>query len=144
MNRIVLIGNGFDLAHNLKTSYQDFINWYWEKRVTEFVSIRSSVAADILCSFKTKESIWSILAFTTFSRVASKRPGYEIVNEIISNKDAFEVKFSIFFKNILNSIVTKGWVDIENEYYHLLKHYSSNNQDGVAHSLNQELKTLQK
>jgi len=30
MNRIVLIGNGFDLAHGLKTSYADFINWYWE------------------------------------------------------------------------------------------------------------------
>lgn len=25
MNRIIIIGNGFDLAHNLKTGYQDFI-----------------------------------------------------------------------------------------------------------------------
>ncbi|PKG44332.1 AbiH family protein, partial [Psychroflexus sp. MES1-P1E] len=24
MNRIVLIGNGFDLAHGMKTSYKDF------------------------------------------------------------------------------------------------------------------------
>ena len=31
MNRIILIGNGFDLAHGLKTSYADFIDWYWEK-----------------------------------------------------------------------------------------------------------------
>ena len=31
MNRIVFIGNGFDLAHGLKTSYADFINWYWEE-----------------------------------------------------------------------------------------------------------------
>ena len=29
MNRIVLIGNGFDLAHGLKTSYKNFIDWYW-------------------------------------------------------------------------------------------------------------------
>ena len=29
MNRIILIGNGFDLAHGLKTSYADFIDWYW-------------------------------------------------------------------------------------------------------------------
>jgi YD repeat-containing protein len=29
MNRIILIGNGFDLAHGLKTSYGDFINWFW-------------------------------------------------------------------------------------------------------------------
>lgn len=25
MNRIIIIGNGFDLAHNLKTGYKDFI-----------------------------------------------------------------------------------------------------------------------
>lgn len=31
MNRIVLIGNGFDLAHGMKTSYADFIDWYWEQ-----------------------------------------------------------------------------------------------------------------
>ena len=28
MNRIVLIGNGFDLAHGLNTSYKHFICWY--------------------------------------------------------------------------------------------------------------------
>ena len=31
MNRIIIIGNGFDLAHGLATRYEDFINWYWEK-----------------------------------------------------------------------------------------------------------------
>lgn len=28
MNRIILIGNGFDLAHGLPTSYADFIRGY--------------------------------------------------------------------------------------------------------------------
>ena len=35
MNRIVLIGNGFDLAHGLKTRCEYFINWYWEQKVAE-------------------------------------------------------------------------------------------------------------
>jgi len=30
MNRIILIGNGFDLAHDLKTKYENFIDWLWE------------------------------------------------------------------------------------------------------------------
>jgi hypothetical protein len=30
MNRIILIGNGFDLAHGLKTGYRDFMNSYWK------------------------------------------------------------------------------------------------------------------
>ena len=25
MNRIILVGNGFDLAHGLKSSYKDFV-----------------------------------------------------------------------------------------------------------------------
>ena len=33
MNRLVIIGNGFDLAHGLKTSYNDFVDWYLEKRL---------------------------------------------------------------------------------------------------------------
>jgi len=32
MNRIILIGNGFDLAHGLKTSYRDFIDDLWEQK----------------------------------------------------------------------------------------------------------------
>ena len=35
MNRLVLIGNGFDLAHRLPTSYQDFIKWYHQESVSE-------------------------------------------------------------------------------------------------------------
>ncbi|MNL38289.1 hypothetical protein D3C87_1604890 [compost metagenome] len=31
MNRLILLGNGFDLAHGLKTSYNDFIKWYFKK-----------------------------------------------------------------------------------------------------------------
>ena len=31
MNRILLIGNGFDRAHNLKTGYEQFVCWLWEK-----------------------------------------------------------------------------------------------------------------
>lgn len=39
MNRIILIGNGFDLAHGLKTSYNDFIEWILE---TKFNKIKES------------------------------------------------------------------------------------------------------
>ena len=52
MNRIVLIGNGFDLAHGLKTRYEDFINWYCDLRVYGFVGNLSDISSDILCSFQ--------------------------------------------------------------------------------------------
>jgi len=33
MNRLILIGNGFDLAHGMKTSYIEFIKWYMVQRI---------------------------------------------------------------------------------------------------------------
>ena len=35
MNRIILIGNGFDLAHGLYTKYSHFIDWFWEEQTKE-------------------------------------------------------------------------------------------------------------
>jgi hypothetical protein len=35
INRIILIGNGFDLAHGLKTSYGHFIKKFWEEQLVE-------------------------------------------------------------------------------------------------------------
>ena len=31
MNRLIIVGNGFDLAHGMKTSYHDFILSYFKK-----------------------------------------------------------------------------------------------------------------
>ncbi|TKC64050.1 hypothetical protein FBD94_06835 [Pedobacter hiemivivus] len=35
MNRLILLGNGFDLAHDMKTSYNDFILDYMIKCLTQ-------------------------------------------------------------------------------------------------------------
>ena len=35
MNRIILIGNGFDLAHGMLTSYRNFIDDYWKEFLKE-------------------------------------------------------------------------------------------------------------
>ena len=57
MNRIILVGNGFDLAHSLPTSYKDFINWYWEERWERMMSSRSLLDDDNLCRLKLKPGV---------------------------------------------------------------------------------------
>ncbi|MGM9675375.1 MAG: AbiH family protein [Bacteroidaceae bacterium] len=57
MNRIVLIGNGFDLAHGLKTSYKNFIDWYWSDWGEKLLRGQNKTETDGLCSFKLKENI---------------------------------------------------------------------------------------
>lgn len=148
MNRIVLIGNGFDLAHGLKTRYEDFINWYWDQRVNGFANECTDTSKDILCTFKhINGNTWKSFydynipqLFSPFQKIEGKK----VVQSILNNQEKFNVTFSPFFKRICTSIETKGWVDIENEYYNLLtkytlEEYSENN----ITSLNKQLQYLQ-
>ena len=52
MNRLVIIGNGFDIAHGLKTSYMDFINWYWEQKLFALLTEHTPVSKDCLCELR--------------------------------------------------------------------------------------------
>lgn len=142
MNRLVLIGNGFDLAHGLKTSYQDFINWYWDKRVLGFRDCFSNVSEDILCRFEIRSSeAWNTyyLSHLVFPKVSGK----DFV-ALMKENDLFKVEGSTFFSNICDSIEEKGWVDIENEYYRLLKSCTlKQRDDDELKKLNEQLQYIQ-
>ena len=143
MNRIILIGNGFDLAHGLKTKYEDFINWYWDYRVRGFVGNLTEISQDVLCTFKDRTGqVWNVSAFNGLK--VGHVSGTNVINYIRGNKDYFDTSFTPFFENICKSIETKGWVDIENEYYHLLTKYALiNNSETELTGLNNQLHYLQ-
>ena len=153
MNRIVLIGNGFDLAHGLKTRYEDFINWYWDQRLHSIVSEHNAVSADVLCSMKILSQSgcenWYLLSYNnSFFKDLIKNEwrfsGREFIEELKSKPNCFEITYSSFFKNICNSIETKGWVDIENEYYELLTKYALDEKSAnKVNDLNTQLHFLQ-
>lgn len=152
MNRLVLIGNGFDLAHGLKTSYVDFINWYWEQRLTAMLTEDSPISDDCLCKLEiknTKEcSSWfNFFLSSSLRDVMTKEWMYtplEIISAFKENTDDFVVTYSPFFGTILQSIETRGWVDIENDYYQLLKRSTENADCGyTVKELNEQLAFLQ-
>ena len=93
MNRIVLIGNGFDLAHGLKTKYEHFIKWYLNQKKD---------STGILYKEKIKN--------------------YDMYVEHMNVRQIEESMRDpcIFLNNILKRIGSYGWVDIEKEYYTLL------------------------
>ena len=121
MNRLVIIGNGFDMAHGLKTSYVDFINWYWEQRLHALLTENTSVSKDCLCELNIKNTKecpnWSNFFFIHSFRDPIngnwKYAPSEIISSIKENTDDFSVTQTTFFERILHSIETKGWVDIE-------------------------------
>ena len=126
MNRLILIGNGFDLAHGLKTKYEHFIEWFWGKKWRQMALCYSPICEDLLCKFEIisgDSRIWQNIYFENHIRWKDIKPS-DIIFAIIEEKERFSVGYAPFFSNILRSIETKGWVDIENEYYKLLEQYT--------------------
>ena len=152
MNRLVIIGNGFDMAHGLKTSYKDFINWYWERRLNALLVLQSPTSEDCLCKLEIKNTNecanWFYFFYSHSFRDLFTRewkfPPADIIGGIKDNTDDFSVTCSRFFETILQSIETRGWVDIETDYYQLLKECSENADCGyTVKELNEQLAFLQ-
>lgn len=127
MNRIVLIGNGFDLAHGLNTRYEDFFFWCLKQYGYSLLHESSKEVSDGLCSLKIKDDVkvysWaSVFQGWYFKRENPFIPWNE--NDAFFNaiQDKNLCDFSLtspLFKRIWNQLLL-GWVDIENEYFSLL------------------------
>lgn len=156
MNRIVLIGNGFDRAHELPTSYEQFIADYWE---TTIKAIRKGKINKL---FDNKLVQFNLILHEyykpgvnnnmTNEHVITEHCKYSrqgIESEISRNSQGFhsikEVDFKIlnkFFDKICSHLDDCKWVDIENNYYKMLKDISqinSRNIHDLALNLNKEL-----
>ena len=147
MNRIILIGNGFDLAHGLPTSYGNFIDWYWSEWKKYFFEYKYPPMDDILCSIdnKSNRDTFSIIV-NAFGYEIYNLHGYDFGKKLLSydfDINRLVVKPCALFKEIHKSVETKGWVDIENEYYNLLS--GKNSSFGcTVKELNEQLAFLQK
>lgn len=129
MNRIVLIGNGFDLAHGLKTSYRDFIIWYWEQRILGLKKASSQISDDGLCSYSIIWDNYTTIQSYIYQRGLTTETNWKRIDaQIKEDNRVIKHQKNVFFSNICKSIETKGWVDIENEYYQLLRDYIKNDK----------------
>lgn len=128
MNRLVLIGNGFDLAHGLKTSYKNFIFWYWDQWGNRLLSSLEKTDTDGLCSFKIKDNVEVPNWASVFQGWYYKRENpfipwktNDVINLAMKDRDLCDFTItSPLLKKICNQLAY-GWVDIENEYYSLLR-----------------------
>ena len=127
MNRLVLIGNGFDLAHGLNTSYKHFLNWYMGELGDHLLGGLGKEESDGLCSIKIKEDINVPNWASVFQGWYFKRENpfiqwnkHEAFFEAYKDKDLCKFTFvSPLLQRIWKQLLS-GWVDIENAYYSLL------------------------
>lgn len=143
MNRLVIIGNGFDLAHGLKTSYKDFIEWYWEQRIAMLFNEESNISKDPLCTFEwmqgqLQEISWKKIMENVNVDGKIGIHGLKKVLDGLNNE--YWIIQSDLLKKISKDIDSKGWVDIENDYYALLKGHATDTS--YCKELNYELQYL--
>ena len=118
MNRIVLIGNGFDLAHGLKTSYADFINWYWDQLMNKILCSTASCIEDGLCSIKLRSELTGFYYHFSIKKADKSLNGYDFL-KYLKEDHGFEIQVSPLLEEIMNTF-NSNWVDIESTYYRLL------------------------
>lgn len=143
MNKLIIIGNGFDLSLGLKTSYQDFLLWLLQKYIMKAYEYNKEDAPfpqykdhdtfghrhfpkrvngffsnkifDILIAYNTCE-------LRTYGD--SNYPSIDVINKLWKEK-AIEIYPKYNYGLIRNILEAKDfkWVDIEGLYFHLIKTY---------------------
>jgi len=149
LNRMILIGNGFDLAHCLKTSYKDFIDDFWNKKTAllkEIFRKRSILVAGssdplvetqsgyIYNDNEIKINIGNLGNFPRFGQIPQSSSGYNGFYSFISGFLVSENKNNFQFNNLFLEKITlksqlQNWVDIEEEYYSALIDCQKNKGD---------------
>ena len=109
MNRLVIIGNGFDLAHGLPTRYSDFIEDYMFEAMSFFFDNRKYEDDLISISFKNNTSFRDKPKFESIEQV------FQFLDDRV-NYIQFTYKSS-FFKILKSKLTELNWVDVENEYF---------------------------
>lgn len=117
MNRIIIAGNGFDLAHGLKTKYEDFINWYWGRWLKLLYSSTNQIEKDEL--FEIRAEYNSDCLSNYFYTSSTEQNVYKHI-EKVREGGGLSYIVSPILERISQSIETKGWVDIEADYYAML------------------------
>lgn len=138
MNRLILIGNGFDLAHGLKTKYSDFIEWYWREWNIRLKGSFNRIEKDVLCSFELKDSVkmsgWYYTWEFQLGLPILFDKEYDVLTIAKQNRELCDyVIKSPLFEKICYQVETKNWVDIEDVYYYFLK--SSDNPKQINEDL---------
>lgn len=158
MNRIIIIGNGFDLAQGLKTSYEDFLVDFLKEEIRSVIALKQTTNRkffDLLIPHiqisRFDEIFDPIRTINHFLSVVEyiEKPRYTVdYNEAIIHlkSSRFSMKSkSLIFESILSN---KNWTDIEKVYFDCLieiveKSDKQNFQEQIS-KLNSDFEYLKK
>lgn len=131
MNRLILLGNGFDLAHKMKTSYYDFIWHYLHKCFIEATKSFKYEDAMLHIEWISNVGMPSIENMSSVKELMNFEVNDQGIYINVSGGRTVPKSFILkiknnFFRRLLKDCIKYNWVNIENEYYIDLKRILSN------------------
>lgn len=136
MNRIILIGNGFDLAHKLDTRYCDFIDYLWKNIID---GLKKKIDQNTT-NYEDENKLFSLelerQSFLFFFQDIELSKYDDIKRAITKDKNRnlykclpqLEFK-NKFFESLTNEFSCGNWVDIETFYYEELKKHKNDQKE---------------
>lgn len=129
--RIYIIGNGFDLAHGLKTDYNSFFNWYLNQCM-------DSAKKELFDLKSDADAINSVMQYQDDLIRFSIKPSNDrndIINNFKSTKSLYEKNHHVnittnFLKSIFENNPPPSWGNIEYLYYLALEKIYINYKSG--------------
>ena len=121
MNRLILVGNGFDLAKGLESSYQHFIDWMWKNIIDELITMPSQLQYHKFVKIQ----------FGELQLSEKKNYDYNTLKEFVDLSGGHFI-FQNNFLKIITEQSYSNWVDIETEYFKELKYILQEKTSGEA------------
>lgn len=131
MNKIILIGNGFDIHNGYPTDYKSFFNWL----IVEVINGKikgDDILPNLLKIYVTPDTIsgsGSDLQDTTKDEIVKRfvnsvKPTQKLSFDIVIGRNKYQVRVKTIgslLMELINPRSINRWVDIEMVYYTLLK-----------------------
>lgn len=118
-SKLVIIGNGFDLAHDFKTSYNDFMLWYLSNCIRGCVKDFGNYE-DKLITISNPKNIRLSTTDLTYSLLNIQDFNDDLGSRLLVPKP------SKFLEKLIQTHKKYNWVDIENAYYESVVSYYNN------------------
>lgn len=147
--KLIIIGNGFDLAHKLPTSYNSFMVWYLnqillESKKEEPKYLNTGFYDGTGMNYHYYEDELIVCNPIDFKKY--RLPFIEIknINDFIElGKNRFSIEYkSDFFKNLMDKFKETNWVDIEYEIFNQIKTHFKSDEHHQYEILNKQIEYL--
>lgn len=142
MNRLIIIGNGFDLAHGLKTRYSDFMLDYLKGFLAD---IQEGGEYEKNTVIKNDGFIQLYVYLEVYRLELPKVEKDDTFQSMVFKlrRERIRLKSDLeFLDRLLVGFCVQNWVDVENEYFQSLKRFIQENRKDLVVVLNKSFEFL--